>query len=410
MGSLRSASTAAPGSATCRASRSAPTTAPPSRTAARRLLDDLDGVPFARRYRRHDRHMNVPFIPIIGGRLAAGARPLQATARSSPSTTTPSRPAAAARCGSAARPNVATDEMALLLEAAGGQGDLLLPRRQLRLPEREASRSSACGGDPGGARRLRRRPGGAGRQGPPRLRDPGARPRARRPRRHPPLRRRRERLRGRGRPPPAGHAARSTSAGRSRRAARPTASSSATTCSSSSRRRRSPTCARTCASSATTPTTPSTSAAPSRTSAPPCTPTSPRSRTSAAATSASTTASPTRAPSCSSASARPPSRERNFAPNGVANRYMGLGYAANILRRFHGDGRRHRAPRPPRPRAHPPHLARHRGATSSAPSTSPSGPCSTTARPSSARRRSSASRSPPPIGAGTRSSTSCSAT
>jgi hypothetical protein len=32
-------------------------------------------------------------------------------------------------------------------------------------------------------------------------------------------------------------------------------------------------------------------------------------------------------------------RERNFAPNGVANRYMGLGYAANILRRFHHDER-----------------------------------------------------------------------
>src|SRR6185312_3134087 len=27
------------------------------RTGARRLLDDLDGVPFARRYRGHDRHM-----------------------------------------------------------------------------------------------------------------------------------------------------------------------------------------------------------------------------------------------------------------------------------------------------------------------------------------------------------------
>ncbi len=40
----------------------------PFHTAPRRLLDDLDGVPFARRYRPHDRHMNVPFIPIVGGR------------------------------------------------------------------------------------------------------------------------------------------------------------------------------------------------------------------------------------------------------------------------------------------------------------------------------------------------------
>src|SRR5262249_2268831 len=31
-------------------------------------------------------------------------------------------------------------------------------------------------------------------------------------------------------------------------------------------------------------------------------------------------------------------RERNFAPNGVANRYMGLGYAANVLRRFYDVG------------------------------------------------------------------------
>ena len=40
----------------------------PTRTGARRLLDDLDKVPFAKRYRGHNLHMNVPFIPIIGGR------------------------------------------------------------------------------------------------------------------------------------------------------------------------------------------------------------------------------------------------------------------------------------------------------------------------------------------------------
>jgi hypothetical protein len=43
-------------------------------------------------------------------------------------------------------------------------------------------------------------------------------------------------------------------------------------------------------------------------------------------------------------------RERNFAPRGVANRYMGLGYAANVIRRFfdhEGDSRElwHRARR-----------------------------------------------------------------
>ena len=30
-------------------------------------------------------------------------------------------------------------------------------------------------------------------------------------------------------------------------------------------------------------------------------------------------------------------RERNFAPSGVANRYMGLGYAANVLMRFYNE-------------------------------------------------------------------------
>lgn len=38
------------------------------RTAERRMPDDLDVVPFARRYRPHNRHMGVPFVPIIGGR------------------------------------------------------------------------------------------------------------------------------------------------------------------------------------------------------------------------------------------------------------------------------------------------------------------------------------------------------
>lgn len=40
----------------------------PIRTAARRLPDDLDAIPFAKRYRAHGRHMEIPFIPIIGGR------------------------------------------------------------------------------------------------------------------------------------------------------------------------------------------------------------------------------------------------------------------------------------------------------------------------------------------------------
>ena len=38
------------------------------RTAERRMPDELDHVPFARRYRAHNRHMNVPFVPLVGSR------------------------------------------------------------------------------------------------------------------------------------------------------------------------------------------------------------------------------------------------------------------------------------------------------------------------------------------------------
>ncbi len=38
------------------------------RTAERRMPDDLDRIPFAKRYRPHNRHMGVPFVPLVGGR------------------------------------------------------------------------------------------------------------------------------------------------------------------------------------------------------------------------------------------------------------------------------------------------------------------------------------------------------
>jgi radical SAM superfamily enzyme YgiQ (UPF0313 family) len=38
------------------------------RTAERRMPDELDAIPFAQRYRPHNLHMGVPFVPIIGGR------------------------------------------------------------------------------------------------------------------------------------------------------------------------------------------------------------------------------------------------------------------------------------------------------------------------------------------------------
>lgn len=38
------------------------------RTAERRMPDDLDAVPFPARYRPHNKHLGVPFVPILGGR------------------------------------------------------------------------------------------------------------------------------------------------------------------------------------------------------------------------------------------------------------------------------------------------------------------------------------------------------
>ncbi len=38
------------------------------RTGERRMPDELDAIPFAQRYRPHNKHMGVPFIPLVGGR------------------------------------------------------------------------------------------------------------------------------------------------------------------------------------------------------------------------------------------------------------------------------------------------------------------------------------------------------
>ncbi len=38
------------------------------RTAERRMPDELDRIPFAKRYRPHNRHMGIPFVPLVGGR------------------------------------------------------------------------------------------------------------------------------------------------------------------------------------------------------------------------------------------------------------------------------------------------------------------------------------------------------
>lgn len=90
----------------------------PFRTGARRLLDDLDGVPFARRYRRHDQHMNVPFIPIVGGRGCWG----KCSYCSIISFYDDAIEAGGGRAVRLRSPDNVAAEMALLLEAAGGRG------------------------------------------------------------------------------------------------------------------------------------------------------------------------------------------------------------------------------------------------------------------------------------------------
>ncbi len=45
----------------------------PVRTEGRRLDDDLDALPFAKRYRPHTRHLGVPFVPLMGSRGCWGA-------------------------------------------------------------------------------------------------------------------------------------------------------------------------------------------------------------------------------------------------------------------------------------------------------------------------------------------------
>jgi radical SAM superfamily enzyme YgiQ (UPF0313 family) len=88
------------------------------RTGARRLLDDLDSVPFARRYRAHNRHMNVPFIPIIGGRGCWG----KCSYCSIIAFYDDAIEAGGGRAVRLRSPANIAAEMALLLDGAGGRG------------------------------------------------------------------------------------------------------------------------------------------------------------------------------------------------------------------------------------------------------------------------------------------------
>jgi radical SAM superfamily enzyme YgiQ (UPF0313 family) len=89
----------------------------PFRTEPRRLLDDLDGVPFARRYRHHDRHMDVPFVPIVGGRGCWG----KCNYCSIISFYGDAIDAGGGRAVRLRSPDNIAAEMALLLENAGGK-------------------------------------------------------------------------------------------------------------------------------------------------------------------------------------------------------------------------------------------------------------------------------------------------
>jgi len=90
----------------------------PMRTEARRLLDDLDAVPFAKRYRPHNQHMGVPFIPIIGGRGCWG----KCNYCSIIAFYDDAIEAGGGRAVRLRSPSNVAAEMALLLDAAGGKG------------------------------------------------------------------------------------------------------------------------------------------------------------------------------------------------------------------------------------------------------------------------------------------------
>jgi radical SAM superfamily enzyme YgiQ (UPF0313 family) len=93
-------------------------TGEPFRTASRKLVDDLDAVPFAKRYRPHNRHMGIPFIPIIGGRGCWG----KCNYCSIIAFYDDAIESGGGRAVRFRSPENIAAEMAVLLEAAGGRG------------------------------------------------------------------------------------------------------------------------------------------------------------------------------------------------------------------------------------------------------------------------------------------------
>ncbi len=108
----------------------------PHQTKARGLVEDLDAVPFPKRYRPHDLHYGVPFIPIMGSRGCWGSS-------NDGSITSDHNDAhdhgAGARLRQRSPQNVAA-EMAQLWHRAGGTGIFCFHDDNFLLPQPEASR------------------------------------------------------------------------------------------------------------------------------------------------------------------------------------------------------------------------------------------------------------------------------
>lgn len=105
------------------------------RTAPRRLRDDLDAYPFPARYRPHGEHFGVPFIPIMGGRGCWGS----CSYCSITSTLRDARAYGGAKMLRHRTPENVAREMFELCSAAGGRGLFCFHDDNFLMPKPEAS-------------------------------------------------------------------------------------------------------------------------------------------------------------------------------------------------------------------------------------------------------------------------------